>query len=883
MDDGAMSPFWRRRRREAELDEEIRAHLAMSAREHESRGESPKEAAYAARREFGNATLVKEVTRQMWAAAWLDSLVQDLRLALQSLRRTPAFTLTVVALLGLGLGGAAGMYGILERLLLRAPEHVSDPDGLYSPYVTASDFRGAEVTSGTMQWRDYRLLTDGVEAVSAAAAFTEPNRQVVNVGTAQVEAQKVMASASYFDVLGVRPAVGRFFLPEDSAGSAPPVTVIGYGFWRRQFGGARDVLGKTIAQGGVVYTIIGVAPRGFSGATPERVDVWLPAQHAARATFGADWEVNNFTWQVVARARPGRSPAQAVAEGLIRLRAAPLDPRYQFGGVYKAVRARSIVPGRVPGATTGLRLTYIVGGAAALVALIALANAVVLLLLRALRRRRETAMRLVLGIARSRLVRAVAIESALLAALAGGAASIVATVGGELLRRLVLRVDWAAPVVDPQVALLTLGVSLGVGFVAGMVPGWLAGRSETVAALKSGMRQTGARRAPARAALLTLQAGLSLTLLAGLALYLRSVQRARAFDFGPDVDHVLVAELQDRTPGWFSRRIGTELTDAVLARVGRLRGVQAAALSSSTPLWSFNMTSVKAQGVDSFPGHGLHGPYVQEVGRDYFAATGLAMLGGRYFADQGPGGPPETVVSQAMAHLWRNGDAIGRCLYLGRDPAPCTRIVGVVSDLRMDLRDPAPALICYVPLSQSANGFGARSLIVRAADPSRLVPGVREIVATIARVRQPEAVRTLRDVVDPQYRRLRQGMALFGIFAGLAVVVAMIGMYSVVAYSVTQRAHEFGIRVALGARATNLVRLVLGQALGYATAGLLLGLVLAVLGGRYLAPLLYQTSPRDPLALCAAASVLVVAALVACIVPARAAARADPRQALQAE
>jgi predicted permease len=660
------------------------------------------------------------------------------------------------------------------------------------------------------------------------------------------------------------------------------VAVIGHGFWQRQFGGVRDVLGKTIGQGRVAYTIVGVAPRGFSGSTPERVDVWLPAQHAARASFGAEWEVNSFVWQVVACARPGRTAAQAAAEGLIRLRAVRPDPRYSAGGEYKRVQAGSIVPGRAPtGPTTGLRLSYIVGGAAALVALIALANAAGLLLLRALRRRRETAVRLVLGVSRGRLLRAVAVESMLLALLAGAAACFVAAVGGELLRKLLLRVDWAVPVVDPRVALLTLGVSLAIGFLAGLVPGWLAGRPETVEALKAGIRDTGGRRAPARAALLVVQAGLSVALLAGLALYLRSFQRARAFDFGPDVDQLLVAELQEETqgrPGPMAR----DVSEAVASRVGALPGVQTVALSSSTPLWGAMMTVVRAEGVDSFP-RGTHGPYLVEAGPTYFAATGLALVRGRYFADQGPGGPRESVVSREMASLWRNGDAIGHCLYIGPGAADCTRIVGVVRDLRMSLRDPAPGLIYYIPLAYGVMGIGARSLIVRAAAPARLVPAVRQIVAAMAGVRSPDAVRTLRDVVDPQYRRLRQGMALFGIFAGLAVVVAMIGIYSVVAYSVTQRTHEFGIRVALGARAPNLVRLVLGQALRYAGTGLMLGLVLALASGRYVAPLLYQTSARDPLALGAAAFALLLAAALACVVPARAAARADPRKALQAE
>jgi len=853
----------------------------MASRDHEARGESPREAAYAARREFGNATLVKEVTRQMWAAAWLDGLLQDVRLALRSLRRTPAFTLTVVAMLALGIGAAAAMYGILDRLLLRAPEQVRDPDRLFSPYITTTDFRGATGARGTMQWREFRLLSDGMAAGATSAAFVGPSTEQFSMGVTEFKAQRVIASSGYFDVLGVRPLLGRLFLPEDSASGAPPIAVISHGFSQRQFAGARNVLGRTLRVGMILYGIVGVTPRGFSGATPERVDVWLPAGQAGPAAFGADWEVNAFWWRMVSRVRPGHSPAQAVAGGFISLRTAPPNPRYR-SGAYRGIQASSIVPGRAPtGPTTALRLSYLVTGAASLVALVALANAAGLLFLRALRRRRETAVRLVLGVSRARLLRAVAVESILLAFLAGAAACLVAAVGGEVLRRLLLRVDWAVPVVDLRVAVLTLGVSLAIGFVAALLPGWLAGRPETVAALKAGIRDVGPRRSPARASLLAVQAGMSLVLLAGLSLYLRSFQRARAFDFGPDVDHLLVAELQE--PRDYPPPVPAEMSDAVASRVRALPGVQAVALATSMPLWSASMTMVRVEGVDSFP-RSANGPYVVEAGVSYFAVAGLALRRGRYYVDQGPGGPREAVVSEAMAHAIAPGfGAIGRCLYAGVNATDCRRIVGVVGDLRYRFTHPDPDLTYYIPLSQTAMQGGAKAIVVRAAEPARLVPAIRQIVASLAGAKDPNAVRTLRDIVDPQYRQLRQGMALFGIFAGLAVVVAMIGLYSLVAYSVTQRAHEFGIRVALGARVSNLVQLVLGQALGYAAAGLLLGLVLALLAGRYIAPLLYQTSPRDPLALCAAALALVLAALVASIIPARAAARADPRQALQAE
>ncbi len=877
-----MTWFWRRRRREAELDEEIQGHLAMATREREARGESPREAAYAARREFGNATLVKEVTRGSWGALWLDRLGQDLRLALRSLRRTPTFTLTVVLMLGLGMGAAAAMYGILDRLLLRAPDQVRDPGGLFSPYITHPSHFGSDVTRGRMQWREFRLLADGIGP--ATAAYTEPSGMTTSYGPEQVRPQTVETSVGYFRVLGVQPLLGRFFLPEDSTPTAPPVAVIGYGFWQRQLGGSPNVLGKTLSQVRVTYTIVGVAPRGFSGPAPERVDVWLPAEKAAATAFGSGWRDNNFSWQMIARAAPGRTAAQAVAEGLLSLRNAPEDR--SVGGKYTAVTARSIVPGRAAaGSGTSISLSYVVAGAAVLLALIAIANVAGLLLLRALRRRRETAMRLVLGMSRGRLLWSIALESAALALLAGGVATLMAAGGGELLRGLLLRADWAVPVVDLRVALVTIGVSLALGLLAGLVPGWLAGRPETIAALKAGARTEGLGRVRGRGVLLVAQGALSVVLLAGMALYVRSFERARAFDFGPDVDHVIIADLQEWNPDQ-QKPVLPAVYEQVEDRVAALRGVTAVSAASSAPLWGEGFVALRAQDVDSLPrARGpFGGPSIVEATRSYFAATGLELQRGRLFADEGPGGPREAVISEEMARaLWPGANPLGKCLYLGRGATDCTPVVGVVRDVRWELRDGTPSLTYYIPLARAVSTIGGASLIVRCEAPRALLPMIRAIVASVAGVRSPSAVRTLRDVVDPQFRTLRQGLTLFAMFAGLAVLVAMLGVYSVVAFSVTQRGHEFGIRVALGARAPNLVRLVLGQTLGYAAAGLLLGLVLALLGGRYVAPLLYQTSPRDPLALCVAALALVLAAIVASIIPARAAARADPRQALQAE
>jgi predicted permease len=871
---------WPWRRREAELDEEIRGHLEMAARDRVARGESPEEARYAARREFGNATLVKEVTRGMWSGAWLQDLGQDVRFAVRSLRRTPAFTAAVVLMLGMGLGAAAAMYGVLDRLLLRAPAHVRDPDRLYTVYVTHPGFRGSSTTRGFLSWREFHLLTDGVGAVAAAAASTEPWREQFTLGAQGIRAQGVLASANYFDVLGVHPALGRFFLPEDSAAAASPAAVIGYGFWRRQFGADRSALGRTISHAGVTYTIVGVAAKGFSGATPQQVDVWLPAEHAGPAAFGRQWRDEGAPWQLIARVKPGRTSTQAVAEGFLRLQAAPVSPRVGPRS-YTGAQAASIIPGRAPtGLTSGLRLSYVVAGAAALVALIALANAAGLLLLRALRRRRETAVRLVLGVSRGRLLRAVAVESMTLALVGGLAACGVASIGGELLRKILLRVDWAVPVVDLRAALLTLVACLIVGFGTGLVPGWLAGRPATVAALKAGMRDTGFRRGPARGILLVVQGALSVALLAGLALYFRSYQRARAFDFGPDVDHILVAPLQDQTPEW-PGPVAPEVARLAASRVAALPGVQAVALANSIQLWGYVAAPIRAEGVDSMP-RGRNGPYYVSASANYFAATGLRLIRGRLFVDQGPGGPREAVVSAEMARLlWPSTDALGRCLYIGRNATDCTTIVGIVRNIRRELKDPEPSLDYYVPLAHDVDG--AKALVVRSERPERLVRAVQDIVAATAGVHNLQAVRTLRDVVDPQYRLLRQGLALFGIFAGLAVLVAMMGVYSVVAYSVAQRAHEFGIRIALGARAPNLVRLVLAQALRYAVAGVAVGLTLSLIGARYVASMLFQTSSRDTMALLAAALALVLCSAAACVFPARAAARADPRQALQAE
>jgi len=889
---------------EDDVAAEIAFHVETKTKALVAAGMIPAAARDEALRQFGD---VKRARRELAAidhrdtgrrlrADWLEAVWSDLRFAARSLARAPGFTAVVVLTLALGLGATAAMFGVLDRLLLRAPIGISDPGEVVRLYAKEGepDTRGQRLL-GQFLFTEFDFFD---QARSAAVAFGFHRAMPVPFDDAAgaLDARAELVSATYFQVLGVRPALGRVLLPADDSAGSSPAAVISYALWQGRYGGLTSIVGRVIHVKRRAYTVVGVAPRGFSGLTPQSVDCWLPAGVAVEDVFGPGLRnphTRYYVFDAVARVRPRFTREQVAGELTLALRrhqALLATGPFSAADPGATVVLGSIVPGRsqveLGRHDDSLSLSLLVAAVALIVCLIAMANVANLLLLRALARRRETGIRIALGVSRWRLLRSVLAESLLLAAVAGAAAAWIASAGGEVLRKLLVQEDWAAPLFGTRVFIFVALTAVVVGTLTGLVPALLGGRPDVLASLRAGVRLSAWRRSRVRGTLMIGQVALTMALLAGLGLFARSLARATQVDFGVDAGHLLVASTAREDP-----KAPPIDIDALLARVRHIPGVRAAtAEEEALPMFSFGVSYLRAEGVASLPNNTSEGgPFYSLIGQDYLDAAGLPLLRGRTFA-LGEYTAPATValVSAEMARrLWPAGDALGKCLYIttiqtGNDKPPCSSIVGIIGSVRQNVSEP-PLMQYYVPLGSDPR-LSAPDIMVRSvSDPARLVAPLTALLKTMEPDLPDGAVHTVPSLLDDQFRAWRLGTALFAMFGGLALLVAMVGLYSVIAFDGAQRTHEFGIRVALGARGWDLARLLLAQGLGYGVAGLALGLALVAVTGRLLASQLFHTSPRDPLVLAVVALLLLGAVVAACLAPARSAAAADPRSSLQAD
>ena len=892
---------------EADVDAEIAFHFEMRVRELEARGAPPERARAEALREFGDVAkwrdTMSRVDRERIGARrraeWWDALWQDLRYAARGLRRQPGFAAVVVLTLALGIGANATMFGIVDRLLLRPPAHVQGADRLTRLYFARTLPGTGEFTSNYTSYLDYEVLRDSVPSAAAVAPFFTVE---TTLGRG-AEARMVRASAvtgDFFAALGVRPFAGRLFTAAEGHDPGDRVAVIGYGFWQRHFGGDPAALGRVVQVGAASYEVVGVAPQGFTGLELGPVDVWLPLAARAREIAGDDW-TTNIRMQVVARLSSGAPPERLAAEATELQRrasaarlgaaiAAPDAPSARvLAGPLAAARGPEELRGKDPAVATWL------AGVAAVVLLIACANVANLLLARAARRRREIAVRLALGAGRGRLAAQLLVEGLMLATLGGAGGLLLARWGGDAVRAALLPdVAWSDAPLDLRMLAFTAAAALATGVLVALAPMLQATHPELVGALKAGalMNQgrTGrGRRISLRTALLVAQAALSVVLLVGAGLFVRSLRNVASIDLGFDARRVLVVTVNFTGGGGFTAAQVEELFGRAEERVRALPGVAQAGVASATPFGSGGATRLRAEGWDSLPPLGEAGlPKITAVSAGYFEAMGTRVVRGRGFTPEDRAGAPlAAVVNQTMARrLWPGQDPVGKCLHVGADTAPCSRVVGVVGDIRRDRLGDAEPLQYYVPLAQRQWLPWPRALFVRPAAPepsAALVAEVRNAVHALAPGLPYVNVRPLQELVEPQVRPWRLGAAMFGAFGGLALLIAAVGLYSVISYGVAQRTRELGVRVALGARAADVLRLVVGEGVRVAAAGVALGALGALAAGRFVAPLLFDTSPRDPLVFGGVTLALLLVALVASLVPARRASRVDPMVALRSE
>ena len=885
--------LWRWRNQESELDDEIRFHLAEEIEERIAAGMSPEQARAAARRDFGNVPLIRELTRETWGWGAAERLYQDACCAVRMMRRNPGYTCAVVLTLALGIGLNAAMYGLLSRLFLEAPPHVADPDGVHRVYVRErSSGNGSVSTRNAMEWAAFTTLRADTARFTAVAGSTYPRPRPHGQGQAAENLQVSWVTGDLFALLGVRPALGRLIGPEDDDLAAPPVAVIGDGYGRRRFGRVREALGATVDFGDVTYVIVGVLPRGFSGSEPSATDVWLPFQIAAPASRSGPGgrSLSGFPLMPFVRLASGVTAEAAGAVATAAVRAARADSPFRDAEANALLGP--ILRTRGPsGIGADLRLSLVVGGVALVVLLVAAANVTNLLMLRVAARRRELAVRNALGAGRWAVGRLLVIESLLLAAFSGVAALAVAAVAGRVLRVTLLpRYNWTGGPVDVPVMAFTGVAVLLVGFAAALAPALYAARARGLDRL-DGLR--GARAgSPVRSGLIVVQAALSIVLLVGGALFLRSFEAARRVDVGYAKENLLTVTLGGGLMSLFG---GTPLDETAVgtmeARVRAIPDVLGVAQTNTTPRSSRMAIDVRVDGLDSLPPG--EGPYVSFVTPGFFRVAGLGIRDGRGFVERDRAGAQRVAVvnTEFARRAWPGRRAIGGRLFVGDEDTGAT-VVGVVETPIERGLVGAPIPQYYLPIAQAASdaatsgmASSSRTLVVRTrGNPGRIVRPVLLALADLFPDQPRGSVQSMPAAFATLIRSWRIGTGLFGAAALLALLLAAVGLYAVIAFGVRQRELEFGIRRALGAQSWHLLRMVIARGVGLVAAGVAAGALAAFWAGRFVAPLLFEgRSPRDPLAFAAAAVVLLAVALAASFFPARRAALADPRQALQAE
>jgi len=857
---------WRRRHRDLELDEELAGHMRMAIEERVARGERREDAERAARREFGNVGVVKEVTREMWGGGWFERLLQDVRYGARTLRRSPGFTIVALSTLALGIGATTAMFTVVHAVLLRPlPYPRSDRlvriayDYPKSPFITEGGI-------SDRQWVDarsrYRMFT-------RVAAFTPGLVTLTNAGD-PVRLQEASVAAGLFETLGIMPALGRTFGRDDELVGGEPVVILGDALWRERFGADSNVVGRPITLDGVRHTVLGVMPQGF--AYPLDARLWRPLR--------LQLAPNRFQiLSVIGRLRDGATRAQALAE----LDALAAADRARDSMVARVTPLKDTVVGDVT------RSLLVFAGAVGLVLLIACTNVANLLLMRATTRRREMAVRAALGAGRRRLVRQLVTESALLWVGAGVAGAGIAVAGVRALLALAPagRIPRHGEIgVDAVALAFALVVSLGTGLIFGLIPALRATGSSVRDALAASARTMTGRDGRLRGALVMAEIAFALVLLTGAALMMESFIRLRRVELGfrPEGLASLTVDLPDAT--YQSAPAMQAAHEAVLDRLEKIRGVTSAAAVNFIPLGGPMIRGdIKVDGRTLPPSYLVAKP---SVSPGYFRTMGIRLRLGREFTAQDAASSPHVViVSESVARqIWPDLSPIGQRISNKDVPGPgdWLTVVGVVDDVGQTSIDVHREPAIYQPIQQLTQTFflGHMSFIVRAVgDPALLLPMMRRALRDVDPNQPIGSIGTVESAISATVAEPLFQARLIGAFSIVALVLAAIGIYGVVAYSVAERTREIGIRVALGAGRGDVVGMVLRRLLVLLVPGVALGVAGALATTRVLSSLLFEIRPDDPATFISVAVLLAAVAIVAGMMPARRASRVDPLVALK--
>jgi predicted permease len=867
---------------ETELDRELSFHLERQIVENISDGMQPEEARYAALRAFGNPALLREQTRSTWSWTVLESLVRDLRYGIRTLVRTPGFSIMAIGVMALGIGANVALFTVVRGVLLK-PLPFKDPDRLVTLYESDSKFVGRTpympVAGGSFE--PWKAAARGKADLALVSPFQEYNVSGEG-GKLPEKVSAAWASWDLFSILGVTPQLGRSFVKDDDRPDAPATVILTNGFWMRRYSGDPAIVGKSIWLDAKPYTVIGVMPESFAFSSSfggRKLQLWTPVRHEAPPFLLETFEDHEFL--VIARLLHGIQLSilveqlKAVQKQIQLARARP--------AIHDSASGRSMLDDAVGTYKTPL---YALLAATGCVLLIACMNVASLLVARTAARSKEMAIRSALGGGRLRLMRERLMESLLLT-VGGGAIGLLlawtSVQGLVQLRGDMNRVDTVH--MDGAVAAFTLAVIAACALISGLIAAFSSGGKHVQVTLQESSRahSGGHSRAGLRRSLLVVEVGLTVVLLIGAGLLLKSFQRLRRNDLGVPVDNVLTMQVNLPEARYKEPAQQAAFLEKLIARVRAVPGVQAAGLVSTAPGEGWNgdhMMSVVEH--PPLPVHEIPDLQVRGAEPGYFAAIQLPLLHGRIFTME------ERLERAHVVVISRSGAAV---LFHGEDPigkhlkqslgGEVYEVIGVVGDTRWDVTQP-PMPTAYWPIY--GNGYSGATIIVRSTrDVEVLALPVQKVVGELDPDLPVSDVMTLRQAIGKNLADSQFDSILVTSFASIALLLAGAGLYGVLAYLVAQRTNEIGVRIALGAQRTSVLRLMLADGLRPALIGLLCGLAASAAVVRGIRSMLYETQPFDPAIFGGVSGLLLLVAALACIVPAWRASRLNPMQALRTE
>src|SRR5579862_400907 len=880
-----LAAVFRRRHLEDDLDAELRSHLEMAVEMNLGKGMTPEDARRKALRNFGGVDQIKESFRDQRGVPMIETFLQDVRFGLRMLRRSPGFSLLAILCLTLGIGSNAAVFSWIEGILLRPFPMVAGQDRMMAITGTDRGVAGAAGEATDMSWPDLIDLQKNCKMFDwfivdriTGTTLSIGNRAEVATGS--------VVSSNYFDALGIRPFLGRGFEPEEDYGrNAHPVTVISYQMWKDRFHSDPGIVGKTQMMNGMPHTIVGVAPEGFQGTfVGWAMQFWVPVSMQEKfdsSQPGYKLEDRGAHWiEGFVRLKPEVSAQQAQQE--ISTIAKRLEADYPATNRGRGVKLFRLWETPFNNAGTLLPTLGIAVAVVVFVLLIVCANVSNLLLVRALGRQHEMAVRLAVGAGRGRLVRQLVTEGLILATLATAGGLLVAHWCRNLLVLLLNRsplmilpgeIDW-------RVVALTAGSCLVATLLFAIVPAMLASKIDLVSALKAEAAGSvgGVRKANVRSSLVLVQVALSFVLVVATGLLLESMLRMRDTNPGFSTEGVLVTGIDFNGAGYDTQRT-RNFEDQLIDRLQAVPGVVSAVFARKIP-FTYRAYSSAPIAVDGYIPAPDELPTVDynEVGPAYFATMGIPLVSGREFtSDDNETALPVAIVNKTMAaRYWRGQNPIGSRLQVnGR----WLHVVGIAETAKYRSLREAPLPFFYVPMRQSAMGMG---LTIRTSlDHETMSKAlVREVHALDANLALGELI-PMQEEINLSTGTQRAAVLMLAAFGSVAVFLAAIGLYGVMSYVVSQRTREVGLRMALGATPSDLLRLVMSHGLALTAGGVILGTAVALSSTRLLGYLLYRLSPRDPLAFGAAFVVMIVVGLAASFLPAWRAVRTDPVSALR--